>query len=176
MKRSSILFPGLAAIVILAGCQTLPPGAEPGPHHTMAYYVSIEASEPGARIEANGEDAGQTPVRLKIFGNPNGTFHDFGSDYYVIRALPLNTNQFPQVRMFGTGRGPAPRERIPQRIYFDMNHAAPPPPAGPPPYAYPGYGPPPYYYYGPPYFYGPPYYYGPAFRFYFGPGFYHHRR
>jgi hypothetical protein len=136
----------------------------------MAYYVSIEASEPGARIEANGEDVGQTPIRLKIFGNPNGTFHDFGSEYYVIRALTISSNQYPQVRAFGTGRGWAPQSKIPERIYFDMNHPAPAPPADAPHYAYPYYyGPPPYPYYG------PPYYYGPAFRFYFGPGYYHRR-
>src|SRR5437016_9905299 len=102
MRRNLLFAFGLAA-VLLAGCQSLPPGAEPGPDGTMAYYVQIEATQPGARIEVNGDNVGNTPVRLKIFGDPDGTFHDFGSEYYVIRALPLTTNQFPQVRMFGTG-------------------------------------------------------------------------
>src|SRR5438309_636850 len=166
MKQNFILVAaGVAAIGFLAGCETIPPGVERGPHGTMAYDVLIEASEPGARIEANGQDIGNTPVHLKIFGDPDGTFHDFGSYYYVIRALPLTTNQFPQVRMFRTGHLFTPEDHIPQRISFDMNK--PMPEYGAPEY----YPPPPYY--GPNY-YGPPYYYGPGVRFYFGPRW--HRR
>jgi len=136
----------------------------------MAYDVSVEASEPGARIEANGELLGRTPLHLKIYGDPDGTFHDFGSYYYIVRALPVTTNQFAQVRAFRTGHFFTPEDHIPQRIYFDMNQ---PPPYGrgvpPGAYGYPEYyGPPPYY--GPPaYYYGPPVYYGPDVHFYFGP-------
>ena len=158
----------MAAIAVLTGCETLPPGAEPGPHGTMAYDVLIEASEPGARIEANGQSIGNSPVHLKIFGDLDGTFHDFGSYYYLIRALPLTTNQFAQTRVFHTGRSFGPEDRIPQKVYFDMNQPAPAyAPVGEPPPGYPGYyGPPPYYY-------GPPYY-GPGVRFYFGPGYHRH--
>lgn len=128
----------------------------------MAYDVFIEASEPGARIEANGEQIGNTPVHLKIFGDADGTFHDFGSYQYVIRASPLTTNQFAQVRAFGTGRGFSREDLIPAHLYFDMNQRAPVDVLiAPPGYVYPGY-PPPVYFYGPPY-------YGPAFRFYYGP-------
>src|SRR4051794_120953 len=101
--RTWILISGLAVVGLLTGCQSLPPGAEPGPHGTMAYEVLIEASEPGARVEANGEYVGNTPLRLKIFGDPDGTFHDFGSDFYIVRALPMTTNQFTQTRLFRTG-------------------------------------------------------------------------
>jgi len=159
--KSSLLLAVMAAGALLVGCATpIPPGAERGPNGTMAYTVLIEASPPGARIEANGADIGVTPVRLKIFGDPDGTFHDFGSDYYVIRALPIATNQFAQVRLFGTGRYFGPEDRIPDRISFDMNRPSPPlGPAGVPGYAYPGYP--------------SPYYYGPGVRLYFGPGYYH---
>ena len=155
------------------GCETLPPGAERGPNGTMAYEVLIETSPPGARIEANGESVGEAPVRLKIFGDPNGTFHDFGSDYYVIRALPVSTNQFAQIRFFGTGHFFGPEDRIPQKLYFDMTRREPnyPPPG--PGYGYPPYGPPAFY--GPPPYYGRPYhYYSPGPTFYFGPSHYHH--
>ncbi len=164
--------------VIFAGCATpVPPGAERGPHGTIAYDVLVEASAPGARIEVNGESVGNTPVHLKIFGDPDGTFHDFGSYYYVVRALPITTNQFPQTRVFQTGHLMAPEDRIPQRLYFDLN--APPlgyVPGAPPEFVYPGYGPPAYY--GPPppaYYYGPPIY-GPAFRYNYGPRYRHYRR
>jgi hypothetical protein len=167
MKINWILTTSLAAAGLFTGCQTIPPGAERGPHGTMAYDVIVEASEPGAQIEANGSNAGNTPVHLKIFGDPDGTFHDFGSYQYVIRALPLTTNQFVQVQAFGTGRGFSREDLIPQHIYFDMNQRPPVHvPAGPPAYVYPGYGPPVYYY-------GPPYY-GPGFRYYYGPGRYRH--
>jgi hypothetical protein len=152
----------MLALLFVTGCQTpLPPGAERGPNGTMAYDVLVEASEPGAQIEANGQMVGETPLHLKIFGDPDGTFHDFGSDYYVIRALPRTTNQYPQMQMFGTGRWFGPEDRIPERIVFDMNQRPPERPPGMPVYPYPYYYPPyPYYYYGPPYFYyGRPYYY-----------------
>ena len=136
----------------------------------MAYDVLVEASAPGARIEANGDYVGNTPLHLKIFGDPDGTFHDFGSYFYVIRAIPLSTNQFTQVKYFRTGRGFTGEDRIPKRIYFDMNDRTPPNVPPEPVYAPPlYYAPPPYYYYGPPFF-------GPSFRFYIGPRFHGHRR
>lgn len=125
----------------------------------MAYNVPISSSEPGVRIEANGEFVGNTPLTLKIFGDPDGTFHDFGSYEYVIQAFPLNTNQFVQTRVFRTGHLMTPEDYIPKQIYFDMNQ--PPPAYGsyPAPGPAPGYyGPPPAVYYGPRVYVGPPYY------------------
>ena len=162
---------GLTATILVAGCQTFPPGAERGPDGTMAYHVEITASDPGVRIEANGEHVGNTPMTLKIYGDTDGTFHDFGSYVYVIRALPLRTNEFTQVRVFRTGRMFTPQDLIPQQIYFDMTQ---PPPANPPV----SYPPPAVYYYSPPYYYNyywpPVYYYGP----HYGGGIhvYRHRR
>jgi hypothetical protein len=145
---------------VFTGCETIPPGAERGPHGTMAYNVLVESSEPGVRIEANGEVVGNTPLTLKIFGDPDGTFHDFGSYEFVVQAFPLHTNQFVQTRVFHTGRSFTPEDRIPQRIFFDMNQ---PPQAYPPNYGGPGYpvypAYPPGYYYGPRIFIGPPRFY-----------------
>jgi len=174
MKTSWLFAASLAAAGLLAGCGTpIPPGAERGPHNTMAYDVLIGSSPPGARIEADGNNLGNTPVHLKIFGDPDGTFHDFGSYTYVVRAFPIASNQYPQVRVFGTGKGFQREDRIPTSIYFDMNQ---PPPAYP---AY-GYGYP-YPYYGypyPDYYWGwLYYYYGPGVRFYYGPRYrYYYRR
>ena len=121
----------------------------------MAYEVLIDATPPGARIEVNGEVVGETPLRLKIFGDPDGTFHDFGSYYYGIRALPVTTNQFTQTRIFRTGHLFTPEDHIPREIHFDMNQPQPVyAPPGPPP----AYGPPPYYY-PPAYYWGPPVYF-----------------
>jgi len=153
---------GLAAGLLLVGCQSIPPGAERGPHRTMAYDVLVEASPPGARIEVNGQDVGDAPVHIKIFGDPDGTFHDFGSFYYVVKAFPASTNQFSQTKLFRTGHLLTPEDRIPSRIYFDMNR----PSQYPPNYAPENYPPPAYYY-------GPPAYYGPDVHFYIGPGYYH---
>lgn len=157
-------------ILLLVGCATpLPPGAEPGPHNTMAYDVLVETSSPGTRIEANGEYVGEAPVHLKIFGDPDGTFHDFGSDYFEVRALPAAgaTNQYVQIRLFRTGRFLSPQDKIPERIYFNMNE---PPPRYVP---YPVYVTPP-----PPTFYDPFYYdrfyWGPTFRFHASPRYHWH--
>src|SRR5260221_13782624 len=111
MRKTGILAASVAAAAFLAGCATpIPPGAERGPHNTMAYDVLVDASPPGARIVANGQDVGQTPVHIKIFGDPDGTFHDFGSYYYEVRAFPMVTNQFEQVRLFQTGHMLTPED------------------------------------------------------------------
>ena len=163
--KTTFILAGVAAIGLLTGCETTPPGVERGPDGTIAYDVMVEASEPGARIEANGEFVGNTPLHLKIYGDKDGTFHDFGAYEYIIRALPLATNQFVQTRVYRTGRMFTPEDRIPQRIHFDMNQ---PSPVYPGSYTYEGspgpnvyYGPAPYYYYPPPYYYGPRIYVGP---------------
>ena len=163
--RGVILIPvGVLAAALLSGCETLPPGVERGPHGTIAYDVLVEASPPGAHIEANGQVVGDAPLHLKIFGDKDGTFHDFGSYYYVVRALPVTTNQYVQTQAFRTGRWFTPEDHIPDRIYFDMNQ--PPPPPASPAYVYPGYP--------PPYYYGPPVYYGPHVYFYYGPRWHRH--
>jgi len=154
MKPPSIAVTSFALIALglVAGCESVPPGAEVGPHGTIAYHVPIEASEPGVRIYANNEFVGNSPLTLKIFGDKDGTFHDFGSYVYVIQAVPVRTNQFVQTRVYGTGRYFSREDRIPDRVYFDMNQPPPPYPAYyPPPPGY--YYPPPYYYYGPPVYY-----------------------
>ena len=161
------------SLFLLTGCQTAPPpGVERGPDNTQAYDVLVDASPPGAYIRADGRDMGPTPVHIKIFGDPDGTFHDFGSSWYVVEAFPVTTNQYPQVRYFGTGHLFGPEDRVPANIYFDMNQ---PPQQQPPvvsgyPYPAPGYAPAPYpYVYPAPY----PYYYPyPAFgaRIYIGGG------
>jgi hypothetical protein len=141
----------------------------------MAYQVSIEASDAGVKVYANGELMGETPFTLKVFGDPDGTFHNFGSDQYVLQALPTQTNQFAQVRVFHTGGLFMPEDKIPASVHFDMSQPSPVyvPLTGPAPY----YASPPPYYYG---YYGWPYYYGSSY-FYFGAGchgyghgYYHH--
>src|SRR5436190_11292495 len=144
MKKALLLACSVTAIGVFSGCETIPPGAERGPHGTMAYFVPVEASEPGVKIVANGEEVGVTPLTLKIFGDPDGTFHDFGSPEYVVQAFPLHTNQFVQTQVFRTGHMFAGEDYIPKRIYFDMNQ---------PPPSYGSY-PPPGYPYPPPYYYG----------------------
>jgi len=165
MKTVAILV-SLAVVALFSGCESTPPGAEAGPHNTIAYDVQIESLPPGARIEANGQVIGNAPLHLKIFGDKDGTFHDFGSYYYIVRALPIATNQYVQTRVFRTGHLLTPEDHIPQRIDFDMNQPNPYP-AGVAGYPAPAYPPPVYYY-------GPPAYYGPGVQFYFGPGYHHH--
>jgi hypothetical protein len=139
----------------------------------MAYNVPIDANEPGVTIRVNGQDVGKTPLTLKIFGDPDGTFHCFGSYEYVVQALPLGTNQYLQTRVFMTGKMFTPEDKIPAEIRFDMSQPPPPTPTYAPGYPPPGYYPPPYYYpyYGPywGYYWGG--YYGP--RVYVSPHYHH---
>jgi hypothetical protein len=161
--RFSLILP--VAAVALTGCQTFPPGAERGPSGTMAYQVPIEASDVGVKIYTNGQFAGETPLTLKIFGDTDGTFHNFGSDMYLLQAVPVLTNQHAQIRVFYTGGWFMPEDKIPSSVHFDMNRPSPvyvPVPG-------------PSYYYPAPYYYGWPYYYGPRSYYYGGHGHYYGR-
>lgn len=110
---------GLAAI--LTGCKTSTPDSESGPDKTVAYYVKVESSEPGVTVETNSVSAGKTPLVLRILGDVPGTFHNFGSPEYTVRALPLTTNQFVQTKTFRTGKSSVPGDRIPGLIFFNMS-------------------------------------------------------
>jgi hypothetical protein len=115
---------GLAcgAALALAGCTTqhLPAGAERGRDGTMAYYIEVETSEPGVRIEADGDYVGVSPVKVKLFADPDGTFHNFGSDTYTLKAYPLREGQRMQMKTFRTGKWFQQEDMVPKRVFFDM--------------------------------------------------------
>jgi hypothetical protein len=107
---------------LLTGCRTSASNAERGPDKTAAFYLKVESSMPGVTIETNKVYAGKTPLTLRILGDtPGSTFHNFGSPEYVLSALPLTTDQFLQTRVFKTGKGSVPGEKIPGLIFFDMS-------------------------------------------------------
>ncbi len=138
MKSKGVLG-SVVVCLVLAGCsstETQQDGQlERGRDGTVAYKVSIESSEPGVRIEANQDYVGETPLTLTIFGDKDGTFHNFGSPEYVIRALPAKPGQQVQAKVFRTGGWFGPEDMIPKRIFFDLDNpnsgtgAAPPPTA-----------------------------------------------
>ena len=121
MKQIAFFLLSLTASTLICGCASSPPGVERGPDGTIAYLVQVESSEPGVRIEANNDYIGKTPCTLKIFGDKDGTFHNFGSFEYVIKAYPANTNQYPQTKLFRTGGWFSQEDRVPSRIFFDMS-------------------------------------------------------
>jgi len=123
MKR--ILLPALGLScgisLLFSGCASSSPGnGDRGPGGTIAYKVEVESSTPGVRIEVNDDYIGKTPLTLRIYGDKDGTFHNFGSKDYVIRAFPVSTNQYAQTKVFRTGGWFSEEDRIPKRIYFDM--------------------------------------------------------
>lgn len=128
----------LPVLLLLAGCSTSPPrDASHSTEGTVAYAVLVESSEP-ARIEANGENEGNTPLTLTLYGDADGTFHNFNRDEFVITAYPLVKGKAPVSKFFMTGgrlsfdSSPFRQEdRIPKRIYFDLE-AAPPGTTGTP--------------------------------------------
>lgn len=108
-------------VVACAGCSTPQGGPERGPQGTIAYEVQIETDEPGSKIEVNGEYVGQTPCTVKLWGDKDGTFHNFGSSTWVVTAHPLHAGQTLQTKTFYTGGWFQREDRIPKRIYLDLN-------------------------------------------------------
>jgi len=121
--KAAIGFVLLALTISIGpGCDTpSKAGRERGPGGTVAYEVQIESSEPGARVEANGDYVGKTPMTLRIFGDRDGTFHNFGKFDYVIKVYPVRPGQSVQTKTFGTGGWFRPEDRVPGRLYFDLD-------------------------------------------------------
>jgi hypothetical protein len=67
----------------------------------------------------NQEYVGETPLTITLYGDSDGTFRRPMD--YIIRAYPVHPGQTLQTKFY-TGGGPGIEEdRIPQRIYFDLN-------------------------------------------------------
>jgi hypothetical protein len=118
MSQWSRRLTALILIALSSACATN--NTEKGPQGTIAYYVSIETSDPDVRIEVNEDYVGKAPLTLKIWADKDGTFHNFGSSDYVIKAIPANTNLFTQTKVFRTGGWFSQEDRIPKALYFDM--------------------------------------------------------
>jgi hypothetical protein len=118
MRIISTIFTAL--VFVIAGCSTSGPKPEKGPQGTIAYYVEVESSEPGARIEVDNEYVGKTPLTLKIFGDKDGSFHNFGKFDYTITTSPVRAGQQPQTKVFKTGRLFTGEDRIPKKIFFEF--------------------------------------------------------
>jgi hypothetical protein len=96
-------------------------GQERGPDGTVAYMIRIDSSLSGANIEADGEYVGKAPMVLRVFGDRDGTFHNFGSPEFVLRAT-LNGQE--EIKSFRTGGFFAPEDRIPSAVYFSFSGRA----------------------------------------------------
>lgn len=119
-----MLAAALAAVVCGCASSTSSPKAaapEKGLYGTIAYVIRIEASEPGTKIEVNHQAVGIAPLTVKVFGDRDGTFHNFGSDEYVVRGYPPKPEQFPQTKIFKTGAFGIKDDKIPDRIFFDFS-------------------------------------------------------
>ncbi len=115
-----LTLPLVVAALVLAGCAT-DSNTTKGPKGTKPFYVRIESSEPGVTVRTNDVFAGKTPLRLRIDGDKLGTFHSLEGGQYVVSAVPLSSNQFPQSLTFAAGKGSSPGAKIPGFIFFDMN-------------------------------------------------------
>ena len=117
----------LLTALILTGCATTGgPKAETGKDGTIPYTIEVESSDPGSRIEVNNEYVGKTPLMLKVFGDKDGTFHNFGSYEYKVTASPVRAGQQAQTKVFRTGGWFTSEDKIPKKIFFDFGLAPEP--------------------------------------------------
>lgn len=106
-------------LVFLVGCASTGTKPERGPDGTIAYYVEVESSEAGARVEVNEDHVGSTPIKIRIWGDEDGTFHNFGTSDFVIKVIPAREGHV-QTKVFRTGGWFAQEDRVPTRLYFDL--------------------------------------------------------
>jgi hypothetical protein len=115
-------FAGLLVAASLTGCASDgAPAGERGPDGTVPYMIHVESNEPGARVEVNDNYVGTTPLDVKVYGDKDGTFHNFGAADWVIRVNPVQTGQHVQTKTFRTGGWFSQEDQIPSRLYFDLN-------------------------------------------------------
>jgi len=129
MKKTLTLTFPLLGLLALVGCATSSSTAqqpERGPDGTIAYLVEVESSEPGARLEVNNDSVGKTPMTIKIFGDKDGTFHNFGSYEFKVTAYPPRAGQQPQTKIFKTGGWFTSEDMVPKKIFFDFGPAPEP--------------------------------------------------
>ena len=126
MKLSSII--PIILLLGVTGCDTIsqwtktdPNKPKPlrGPRGSWGYEVEVTTSDPGSKIEVNKEYVGDSPLKIMLYGDKDGTFHS--NMDYDIRAYPVKSGQNLQWKVF-TGGGHGQREdRVPKKIYFDLN-------------------------------------------------------
>jgi len=110
---------------LLAGCELLqPPGPNKpkplrGPRGSYGYKVEVLTSEPGSKIEVNQEYIGDSPITITLYGDNDGTFRRPMD--YIIRAYPVKPGQNLQWKFYTGGGDHIEEDRIPKRIYFDLN-------------------------------------------------------
>ena len=110
----------LVVVFLCFGCTTSDETREKGRDGTVAYFVEIESPEPGVRIEVDNETIGKTPVTWKVFGDKDGTFHNFGAYDVRVVGFPVRAGQQPQTKIFRTGSWFNSEDRIPKKLFFDF--------------------------------------------------------
>jgi len=112
----------LTVLTLAGGCVTPPEHADPkvhGPRGGIAFRVEVETRPPGARIEVNDDFVGISPTNIVVWGDADGSFHNMGQRYCVVRAYPTGEGQYVQTKNFATGwRGQ--EDLIPKHIFFDL--------------------------------------------------------
>lgn len=111
----------ISAICLLSGCAAPSTNLGGG---KVPFAVKVETSEPGSRIEVDGDVQGHSPLTVTIWGDSDGTFHGSGDGYTVFQAFPVREGQFVQTKRFLNGAQQfmfGQQDRIPKHIYFDLS-------------------------------------------------------
>jgi hypothetical protein len=90
-------------------------------HHRLAPHARTRFH--GLRYGKAAEDC--THQKLAPLGDRDGTFHNFGSYEFIVRAYPPDPERRPIAKVYKTGALMAPDDRIPERIYFDFGPKPP---------------------------------------------------
>ena len=83
------------------------------------YHVAVEVSDPGCRIEVNGEHIAtltNTIGEIILWGDSDGRFR--GDQVVKIVANPVKPGQHQQSKIFSSINDRVP---VPRRLYFDLN-------------------------------------------------------
>ena len=122
--RNQLIVGALLAGFVVVGCSSGHVDHRGRPSGTVPFEVHIDTSDPGSRIEVDGEDAGISPLTVTIWGDKDGTFHGSGDGYTEFKAYPVKPGQYIQTKRYLNGAQAfmfGQQDQIPRRLYFDLN-------------------------------------------------------
>jgi hypothetical protein len=117
-KYGTLLALGALTIASFTGCVADRP---------IRQSIAIESDPPGMRVEANGENLGNTPTSYMVKANSRGNFAGGWGDRpsIVFTAFPPEGSPglYKQVKSFGPRAFGDAGDRVPERIFFDMHRS-----------------------------------------------------
>lgn len=87
----------------------------------IKFVTKVISIPSGARIELDGDYLGDTPLEINWEVGEVYSSRGLFRRNHIIKALPLYEGQYVQIKVFRGGFQHYQSDKVPKRIFFDMN-------------------------------------------------------